>query len=77
MDILQAIKETPEWVALLVALGGLGWQQKQIWHLQHEQKSEHQSRVEFLEKRMDRMFDSLENVRRALMLKTVDGVDPE
>lgn len=33
-EIISIIKEAPEWVALSVALGGLGFQQWQIKHLQ-------------------------------------------
>jgi len=65
-----AIKESPEWVALLVALGGLAFQQRQIHKLQGRIEEQSESEVDFLRARMDRQAAGLDDVRRALMRKT-------
>lgn len=70
MEIFQAIKEAPEWVALIVALGGLGFQQYQIRVLQRRLEEQSESEVDFLRQRMDRLHSGLEDVRLALMRKT-------
>lgn len=51
MDILTAIKEAPEWVALLVALAWVGFLTQWIKHLQ--------GRVERVTDRMDRLQNGL------------------
>lgn len=77
MEIWTAIKEAPEWVALLVALGGLAFQQRQIRQarqdvsaMQDQLNATTRSEVDFLRDRMDRLHQGLEDVRLALMRKT-------
>lgn len=51
MDILQAIKEAPEWVALIIAL---------LWNYAQKQQIDHLTeRVERISDRTDSVKDSL------------------
>lgn len=73
MEIWTAIKEAPEWVALLVALSGLAFQQRQIRQLQREQKSERDAEISFLRERMDRMTGRVDKLTEEILKRTDHG----
>lgn len=70
MEIANVIKESPEWVALIVALGGLAFQQRQIYRMSNRIEHQSDSEVNFLRSEVARLRSGLDDVRLALMRKT-------
>lgn len=65
-EIFNLIKSAPEWVALSVAMGGLGFQQWQIKHLQ----SRLSHCTEFITKRQEAIDGELRELYRKLLKRT-------
>lgn len=66
MDILKAIKEAPEWVAVIIAAGGLSFQQVQITNLTKRLNKCH----DFMAERVGELERELSAVYRKLLKKT-------
>lgn len=65
-EIFNLIKSAPEWVALSVAMGGLGFQQWQIRHLQTRL-----SRcTDFITQRQEAIDAELRELHRKLLRRT-------
>lgn len=70
MEIIEIVVQNPYASGLIVAMGGLAFQQYQIRALNKRVDDCADERIRFLEDRQDRMWESLESIRLALMRKT-------
>lgn len=70
MGLGEAIRQYPEWVALLVSMGGLAFQQWQIRNLDKRLAQCNKERFEALEQRQNRLDERIGKVSDELLKRT-------